>query len=177
MTSRVDGRTEAVRRFNRFYTTQIGVLRRPFLGSELTLTEVRVLYELANADALTASDLCRDLDLDPGYASRMLRDFSRRGLIRKRTSTVDRRVQHLSLTETGRTIFEPLDARARQEIRQLLGRLHPADQRRLVESMRRVEEILGDGARTRDPYRIRPPEPGDLGWVVQRHGALYAEEY
>lgn len=174
----LDRRIGAVRRFNRFYTGQIGVLRDGLLGSPFSLTEVRVLYELAHRDQPTATELGRALGLDAGYLSRILRGFERRGLIDKARSHADGREALLSLTRKGRLTFAPLDARSSAEIGGLLRRLSPRGQARLVEAMRTIENLLGGTGRgDQGPFLIRPHQPGDMGWVVHRHGVLYAQEY
>jgi DNA-binding MarR family transcriptional regulator/N-acetylglutamate synthase-like GNAT family acetyltransferase len=174
----LDRRVGAVRRFNRFYTRQIGVLREGLLGSPYSLTEVRVLYELAHRDRPTATDLGQALGLDAGYLSRILRGFQRRGLIEKARSPADGRETLLSLTKKGQRTFAPLDARSSAEIGGLLGRLSPHGQARLVEAMRTIESLLGGAEREHQtPFLIRPHQPGDMGWVVHRHGVLYAQEY
>lgn len=171
-------RVAAVRRFNRFYTRQIGVLREGLLKTPFSLTESRVLYELAHGKGATARDLCRELGLDPGYVSRMLSGFEKRGLIEKTPSVSDARQSTLALTPAGWDAFIPLDARSDEETGTLLGRLPAADQERLTEAMATIEEtLLGSAAVGRAiPYLLRPHRPGDIGWVVSRHGALYAEE-
>lgn len=167
----------AIRRFNRLYTKHIGVLREGHLDSPFSLTEVRVLYELAHRDGLTASELARELALDSGYLSRILRSFEQRGLIEKTRSESDARQTHLRLTEAGRTAFAPLDSRADDEIAALVERVHPDDRRRLTEAMRTIERVLVPGAEASRSYLIRTHQPGDIGWVVYRHGVLYAREY
>lgn len=169
-------RVAAVRRFNRFYTRTIGVLGEGYLASPYSLAEVRVLYELAHRDAWGAAELSRELGLDPGYLSRILRRFERGGLVDRRASPVDGRRSELRLTEAGRAAFAPLDRRSAEEIGALLGRLLAGDQARVVEAMGTIARLLG-GGEERVPYVLRGPEPGDYGWVVQRHGAVYAEEY
>lgn len=173
----LDRRIAAVRRFNRFYTRQIGVLSEGYLDSPFSLTEVRVLYELAHRETSTASQLNKDLGLDAGYLSRILRGFSKRGLIDKKASDVDGRQSLLWLTEEGRAVFAPLDARARDDVGAMLDRLPVVEQGRLVRAMETVEELLGARSEPRVPYLLRPPHSGDMGWVVQRHGVVYAEEY
>lgn len=167
----------AVRRFNRFYTRQIGALQEGHLSSPFSLTEVRVLYELAHRETSTATDLAAALDLDPGYLSRTLQRFRQRRLITQKASPEDGRQRLLSLTALGRRTFEDLDARASQEIQQMLARLSMTDQQRVVEAMRTIEGRLGERDEPKVPYLLRPHRPGDIGWVVQRHGELYAEEY
>lgn len=173
----LDQRIAAVRQFNRFYTRQIGVLTEGYLESPFSLTEVRVLYELAHRGTTTASQLSRELGLDAGYLSRILRGFARRGLIDKQPSDADGRQTLLSLTVQGQEVFAPLDARAHDQIGALLGALPVPEQERLVGAMRTIEELLGTRSEVSPPYLLRPPYPGDLGWVVYRHGALYAQEY
>lgn len=171
---------EAIRRFNRFYTRQIGVLQEGFLRSPFSLAETRVLYELAHREAPTAAELGRELGLDAGYLSRMLRGFSRRGLVARAPSKADGRRSHLSLTARGRKAFAPLEARSREDVGAMVRRLAPGDRRRLVDAMGVVGSLLGapgDGAAERVPYLLRLHQPGDMGWVVHRHGALYAQEY
>lgn len=170
-----DHRIAALRRFNRFYTHRIGVLREGLSQSRFSLTEARVLYELANRLDPTASDLGTALGLDAGYLSRILRGFEMEGLLTRTQSTTDRRQSVLSLTDTGRTAFAPLDSAARQESAALLNRLPEDRQAALLDSMRRIETLLT--AVPPAPWILRAPLPGDIGWVVQRHGALYAEEY
>ena len=170
-------RIAAVRRFNRSYTRQIGVLCEGFLGSPYSLTQVRVLYELANRERPTATDLSKDLNLDPGYLSRILRGFERRGLLARMPSATDGRQHLLSLTPRGRHAFAPLDVRQRDEIRAMLDRLSDDGQRRLVDAMQTIEGLLDAGPVPRGPYLLRPQQPGDMGWVVHRHGALYAQEH
>jgi DNA-binding MarR family transcriptional regulator/GNAT superfamily N-acetyltransferase len=170
-------RVASVRRFNRLYTLRIGVLDECLLESPFTLTQARVLYELAHRDAPIARKLEADLGLDAGYLSRVLRGFRRAGLIEQKRSSVDRRQIHLSLTPAGRTSFAELDARSRDSIGAMLGKLPERGQSRLVAAMQTVERLLTAEPGSRPGYRLRPHQPGDLGWVTSRHGAVYAEEY
>lgn len=168
---------EPVRRFNRFYTKRIGALQDHFLKSPFSLTEARVLYELAHHQQTTASVLSDELGLDPGYLSRILRRFQQRGLLRRRVSDTDARSSLLWLTDKGQDAFARLNADQRAEIEALLGGLGDGERRKLVEAMRTIEGLLAAAPEARVPYILRPPAPGDIGWVVQRHGALYAREY
>jgi DNA-binding MarR family transcriptional regulator/N-acetylglutamate synthase-like GNAT family acetyltransferase len=168
---------EAVRRFNRFYTQMIGVLQEGHLESPFSLTEVRLLYEIAHRTDPTASEIARDLGLDAGYLSRILRAFEQKGLVERARSESDGRRSHLSLTEEGRVTFAPLNAQAHDDVASLLARLTAADRGRLVEAMERIARLLSARPEPASPYVLRGPRPGDFGWVVHRHGALYAEEY
>jgi DNA-binding MarR family transcriptional regulator/GNAT superfamily N-acetyltransferase len=173
----LERRIAAVRYFSRFYTRQIGVLQEGLLQSEFSLAEGRVLYELAHRDGLTASGLGKELGLDAGYLSRILRRFTERGLLTKETSAADGRQSLLKLTGAGRAAFAPLDRRSREEIGAMLRAMPEAAQVRLVGAMRSVEALLGDPAAPKAPYLLRPHQAGDMGWVIGRHGALYAQEY
>jgi len=170
-------RISTVRRFNRFYTKQIGLLGEGYLETPFSLTEARVLYELAHRERPSATELARELALDAGYLSRILRGFERRRLLRRTRSKADGRQSHLSLTARGRAAFAPLDVRSRADIGGMLARLGPGEQRRLVDAMRTIEALLGGAPAAKAPYVLRPHQPGDMGWVVHRHGALYAQEY
>jgi DNA-binding MarR family transcriptional regulator/ribosomal protein S18 acetylase RimI-like enzyme len=174
----LDRRIATIRGFNRFYTRQIGVLQDGLLGSAFSLAEARLLYELALRDQPTATELGKELSLDAGYVSRMLRGFEQRGLLQK-TPAADKRQFLLSLTAQGRAAFAPLDARARAEIAATLGALTEMPQRRLLAAMATIEAILTTGSTRRAelPFLLRPHRPGDMGWVIGRHAALYAEEY
>ncbi|MBV8494466.1 MAG: MarR family transcriptional regulator [Alphaproteobacteria bacterium] len=173
----LEHRIATVRRFNRFYTQKIGVLQEGLLESPFSLAEARVLYELAHRDRPTASDIARDLSLDPGYLSRMLRGFQRRGLVRRQVSASDARQRRLSLTPAGRAAFAPLDTRSREDIGSLLGSLPDVDQQSLVAAMTRIERLLSPGSAALPAYVLRPHRPGDIGWITWRHGVLYAAEY
>ena len=168
---------ESVRRFNRFYTRQIGLLDEGHLNSPYSLAEVRVLYEIAHRDAPTAAELADALALDRGYLSRILRRFANARLVHRQKSERDGRESHLSLTEKGRQLFATLNGRAGEEIQSLLAKLPIAAQQRLVDSMQTVQEILGSQPAGGRAVVLRPHEPGDIGWVIHRHGALYASEY
>jgi len=172
-----DQRVAAVRRFNRFYTRQIGVLEEGLLQSPFSLTEGRVLYELAHQDNLTAAGLGKELGLDGGYLSRILQRFEQRGLLDRKPSESDGRQIILALTAAGRAAFAPLNARSQAEIGAMLRRLPAARQQRLIQAMATVERLLGGQPETRTPYLLRPHQPGDMGIVVHLHGRLYAEEY
>jgi DNA-binding MarR family transcriptional regulator/GNAT superfamily N-acetyltransferase len=176
-TSNIAQRAEAIRRFNRFYTKQIGVLHEGLVQSPFSLTEVRVLFELAHRDKVTASELATDLGLDAGYLSRMLQRFDYCGFLDKSPSPTDGRRTHLRLTPQGRDAFAPLDQRSHDEAAAMLGRFSAAEQNRLLEAMRTIEELLGPPAASREPYLLRPHQPGDMGWIIHRHGVLYAQEY
>lgn len=170
----IDARAQIVRHFNRFYTRQIGVLHEHLLDSEFSLTEVRILYELAHRAGVTAADLARELGLDPDYISRVISAFERRGLVEKRRSADDARISNLVLTDAGREVFTPLEAAAQAEVVQMLRALAVTDQQRLTEAMQTIERLLAGGERS---FVLRPHRPGDMGWIVHRHGVLYAQEY
>ena len=170
-------RIETVRRFNRFYTRQIGVLQEHLLESPFSLTEARVLYELAHHDETTARTLGVDLQLDAGYLSRILKTFHKRGLVERAPSTTDGRQRLVRLTPRGRKAFAGLDGDSSRNVRALLRPLAEEAQARLIESMRTIETVLDATQAARTSYILRAPQPGDMGWVVQRHGALYAQEY
>jgi DNA-binding MarR family transcriptional regulator/GNAT superfamily N-acetyltransferase len=172
-----DARIAAVRRFNRFYTRQIGILHQGVLRSPFSLAEVRVLYEIVHRREVTATLLAQDLGLDPGYLSRMLRRFQKLGLLRRQPAAHDGRRQLLTLTEKGRRTFATLDARQDEDVAGLLAPLPANGQRRLVESMQAIEQLLGAPTESKAPYLIRQHQPGDMGWVTHRHGVLYWQEY
>ncbi|MBX3015103.1 MAG: MarR family transcriptional regulator [Caldilineaceae bacterium] len=168
---------EAVRRFNRFYTKQIGVLQEGLLKSHFPLTEARVLYELAQQEQTTATELGQTLGLDAGYLSRMLSNFEKQGLLVKEPSPTDGRQNLLRLTESGQAEFAKLNARSRQEIRAMLTAHTAAEQQRLVVAMQTIAAILGAPPEKPVAYLLRPHQPGDMGWVVHRQAVLYAQEY
>lgn len=219
--SNSDHSVRAIRHFNRFYTRQIGVLQEHLLASNLSLTEVRVLYELAHCENVTAVDLRQELGLDRGYLSRMLQNFEKQGWIKTTPSTADRRRILLSLTHKGNKVFDPLDRRSSDEVAAMLSRLSVSQQNGLLAAMREIENLLGTSNNpvTDEPvkksemqtplepklarnhgdkkpavctterralpgegcdiatFALRPHRPGDMGWVVQRHGELYWREY
>ena len=174
----IDQLVQTVRRFNRFYTRQIGVLNEGLLGSPFSLTEVRVLYELAHRDQPTAAELCKELGLDPGYVSRLLSDFEKRGLIQRLPSQADGRQSLLALTRRGQQKFAELDVRSTAEVKAMLSNI-TLQSDRLRNAMHTIEELLGGAAPEpgKAPYLLRPHQPGDMGWVVHRHGVLYSQEY
>jgi DNA-binding MarR family transcriptional regulator/GNAT superfamily N-acetyltransferase len=178
-----DQRIAAARRFNRFYTRQIGVLRKNFLDSAYSLGEARVIYEIASDTAPTASDIGRALDLDAGYLSRVLRNFERRGLVERKVSQKDARQSHLALSPRGRKAFKVLDDLSQRDIGTMLDKLSPSDQSRLIEAMHTIETLLepqpaGKPAPAKPRgTKLRDPVPGDFGWVVKRHAELYGQEY
>ena len=172
-----DQSIHAVRGFNRFYTRQIGVLREGLLKSPFSLTEVRLLYEIAHRKYPSASELCQELGLDPGYVSRVLGKLERRGLVRRSASQSDARQSLLGLTAKGRGTFFALDARQSTEVAAMLRPLSPGGRSRLVQAMHAIENLLGARPEPKTPYVLRAHQPGDMGWVVHRHGVLYAQEY
>ncbi len=172
-----DSRTAAIRRFNRFYTRRTGVLHEKLADTRFSLTESRLLWELAHRGRTTAAELARDLDLDPGYLSRLLRALKDQKLITSERSASDARHLHLGLSAAGRRAFAPLDRQSEAEAAALLAGLPDAEQRRLVEAAAAIESILGERARGTASWLLRAPRPGDIGWVIERHGRLYADEY
>jgi DNA-binding MarR family transcriptional regulator/GNAT superfamily N-acetyltransferase len=169
-------RVTAVRAFTRFYTTVVGALDEGLLRSAYTLTEARLIFELGQRDTTEVPDLRRMLDLDAGYLSRILTRFEDQGLVTRQRSGADARRQVIRLTPAGRQAYAMLDARSAEQVKGLIGGLSDENQRRLVGAMGMIERLLGNPPRL-PAYVIRPPRPGDLGWVVQRHGVLYAQEY
>jgi DNA-binding MarR family transcriptional regulator/GNAT superfamily N-acetyltransferase len=170
-------RVAAVRRFNRFYTGRIGVLHEGLLDSAYSLAEGRVLYELAHRAGATARDLARDLKLDAGYLSRILKAFERDGLVRREASAGDARQRVLSLTARGRRAFAPLDRRSQEEVAAMLAPLSDAAQARLTGAMQAIEALLEPPPAASAPFVLRTHRPGDMGWVTQAHGELYFREY
>src|SRR3954464_2146003 len=166
----------AIRAFNRFYTARVGALRDGLLATAHPLPEARVLYELGQRERTDTGDLRRTLDLDAGYLSRLLARLEEQGLVAREPSAGDARRQVVGLTPAGREAFATLDRRSADEIATVLDGLAAADRGRLRAGMETVREVL-DGAPRPAGFALRPPRPGDYGWVVQRHGALYAGEY
>jgi DNA-binding MarR family transcriptional regulator/GNAT superfamily N-acetyltransferase len=171
-----EDRVAAVRAFNRFYTARIGVLRDGLLRTPHSLTEARVLYELGQRDVTEVADLRRELDIDAGFLSRLLARLQRDGLVARERSDQDARRQRVRLTDEGQAAFAELDRRSAEEIGAVLDALSEDDQRRLVTSMDAVRDVLAQ-APPATGFVLRAPHPGDYGWIVQRHGALYAQQY
>jgi DNA-binding MarR family transcriptional regulator/N-acetylglutamate synthase-like GNAT family acetyltransferase len=167
----------AVRAFNRFYTRKLGVLDQQLLQSPFSLSEARVLYELAHRDGLAAKEIGVELGLDPGYLSRIVQSFDEQGLISRKPLDSDRRQYRLSLTAKGRQAFAKLDRHSHDYIAGMLSALSREDARRLTEAMAAIERLLGETRPPAPAAILRDPRPGDMGWVVQSHGALYASEY
>ncbi len=173
----IDEQVATVRGFNRFYTRQIGLLEEGLLKSEFSLSEVRVLYELAHHDGLTATGLGRRLGLDAGYLSRILTKFEARGFLIRSPSDQDGRQAFLALTPAGREAFEPLNKASQDQIAGMLDPLLPEERKRLIEAMSAVEQLLGGVPEPKVPYILRTHQPGDIGWITHRQGVLYDREY
>ena len=176
MTATTPTRIAAVRAFNRFYTRRLGMLGSGLLGTEHPLPQARVIYELGRRPTTAATDLRATLELDAGYLSRLLAGLEHKGLVDRRASAADARRQEVRLTAAGRAAFAELDARSIAEIQELLEGLTDGDQRRLLAAMHALEDAW-DGAPRPRAFTLRPPRAGELGWVVQRHGAVYAAEH
>jgi DNA-binding MarR family transcriptional regulator/GNAT superfamily N-acetyltransferase len=172
----LEARISAVRRFSRFYTRQLGLLQESLVHTRFSLTEARVLYELAHRETATASELAADLDLDHGYLSRILRRFGDEGLLKKVRAANDGRQSVISITAKGRKAFAPLNANSRDQVAAMLERLQPPDQQRVVGAMAAVEALLGE-PHAASPIILRPHEAGDMGWVTSANAAIYAKEY
>src|SRR5258706_4992951 len=176
MRESVDVQVSAIRAFNRFYTRKIGVVDG-MASNPFSLAEARVLYELAHRDQPTATDIRKELGLDAGYISRILRDFERRKLVTRQQSKTDERQRFLSLTAKGRRAFAPLDERSNRNVAAMLEEHSTGERKQLVDAVQTVRRLLGDKAEPKTPYLLRQHQPGDLGWLVHRQAILYADEY
>jgi len=172
----VDAQVDMIRAFNRFYTRKIGVIDGT-ASSPFSLAEARVLYELAHREQPTATDIRKELGLDAGYMSRILREFERRKLVTRVRSKTDERQKFLSLTARGRRAFAPLDERSNRDVAAMLEALSPAARKQLVDAAQSMRGLLGDKPESKVPYLLRQHQPGDMGWIVHRQAILYAEEY
>lgn len=168
--------TATVRKFNRFYTKQIGMLQKGYLKSPFSLSEARVLYELAHRDRPTPTAVGKELGLDSGYLSRILVRFEKTGLIARKTVAEDGRQTRLSLTSRGRAVFAPLERAADREVATMLSNLTPPDRESLVGSMQTIQRLLTSAHDPKTPYLLRLHQPGDMGWIIHRHGVIYANE-
>jgi len=175
--SSLGNHVSAVRQFNRFYTRRIGVLQEGYSGGAFSLAEARVLYEIGRRDKATATDIAQELGLDTGYLSRILKAFEVRGYILRETSSSDARQALLSMTSRGQKAFAPIEAHTVAEVSSMLDALSPDQQDRLTHAMRTIETLLGEREAPRIPYILRPLQPGDIGWIVGRHGTIYGSEY
>ncbi|MBX9604464.1 MAG: bifunctional helix-turn-helix transcriptional regulator/GNAT family N-acetyltransferase [Bryobacteraceae bacterium] len=175
--STIEAPVARIREFNRFYTRLIGVLDEHHLDGPLGIAEARILYEISGQPGMTAADLCRTLEMDAGYVSRILRALKKRGLLARKRSESDARRTHLNLTRSGREAFAEIDARTRLRMEELLQPLAPPQRDRLLRSLREVQTLLGGGNAEEAAVRIRTHQPGDLGWIVHRHAVLYEQEY
>ena len=172
-----DQQISAVRAFNRFYTRKLGVLDQHLLQSPFSLSEARVLYELANREEAAAKEIGIELGLDPGYLSRIVQKFDEDGLITRKPLAADRRQFRLGLTARGRQAFTKLERRSHDEVAAMLAGLPGGERRRVVQAMTAIERLLGASGASAEPAILRGHRAGDMGWVVQSHGALYAGEY
>jgi DNA-binding MarR family transcriptional regulator/GNAT superfamily N-acetyltransferase len=172
-----DGQISAVRAFNRFYTRKLGVLDQQLLKSPFSLSEARVLYEIATRENPAAKPIGIELGLDPGYLSRIIQNFDDSGLIARTPLPSDRRQQQLSLTAKGRQAFGKLNRSSHDEVAAMLASLPNDGRERLIGAMTVIENLLGASSSPPPPAILRGPRPGDMGWVVQSHGSLYAREY
>ncbi len=170
---------DRIRGFNRLYTRQLGLLDQGLLGSEFTLTEARVLYELANHGETTATEIARELGIDLGYLSRLIKKFNRRRFIKRTRSRTDARQSRLQLTGKGRMAFDPLDRAARSQIAALIGPMTREQRCELLAAMQSIRRLLQPDSEPhrREAYGIRPLKVGDIGWITHRQGLLYAQEY
>jgi DNA-binding MarR family transcriptional regulator/N-acetylglutamate synthase-like GNAT family acetyltransferase len=167
----------AVRGFSRFYTSKLGIIEPKLLDSPWTLQEARIIYEIAQQPGCTATDLARALGLDAGFLSRTLRTLQRRQIVARKPSQADRRASEIVLTAKGRAAFAELDSRSRREVATLLGKLDEAERAAVVDAMTVIEQALEPPAQKPAGFLLRSHRPGDIGWVVSRHGAVYAQEY
>ncbi|MEP6839730.1 MAG: helix-turn-helix domain-containing GNAT family N-acetyltransferase [Bradyrhizobium sp.] len=176
-TGNTDQQIAAVRAFNRFYTRKLGIIEPKLLDSPWTLQEARIIYELSERQTCTATDLAYALSLDAGYLSRTLRDLQQRQIVARKPSKADRRATELTLTAKGRETYAELDSRSRNVVGTLLGRLDDGERAAVVHAMTTIEQALEPSAQKPASFLLRSHRPGDIGWVVSRHGALYAQEY
>jgi DNA-binding MarR family transcriptional regulator/GNAT superfamily N-acetyltransferase len=172
-----DHQVAAVRAFNRFYTRKLGVLDQQLLKSPYSLSEARVLYELAHREDLSAKEIGTELGLDAGYLSRIVQNFDESGLITRKPLPTDRRQYRLSLTAKGRQAFARLERSSQEDVGAMLAALPASGSQKLIAAMAVIERLLGAPDTTQPAAILRGPRPGDMGWVVQSHGALYASEY
>jgi len=176
MPSELDQQIASIRSFNRFYTRKIGVIEPKLLDSPWSLQEARIIYEIAQRRTCTATDLVREVGLDAGYVSRTLQALQRRQIISRKPSKDDGRVSEIVLTAKGKAAFAELDTRSRGDIAALLDRLSDNERSILINAMAAIEQAL-EPRRQRIGYRLRTHRPGDIGWVISRHGAVYAQEF
>jgi DNA-binding MarR family transcriptional regulator/GNAT superfamily N-acetyltransferase len=172
-----DSQIAAVRAFNRFYTRKLGVLDQQLLQSPYSLSEARVLYELAHREEPSAKEIGTELGLDAGYLSRIVQNFDESGLITRKPLASDRRQYRLALTAKGRQAFAKLERSSQDDVAAMLAALPRAGSQRLIGAMAEIKRLLDDADARSPPAKLRDPRPGDMGWVVQSHGALYASEY
>ncbi|MHA1962260.1 MAG: MarR family winged helix-turn-helix transcriptional regulator, partial [Candidatus Thorarchaeota archaeon] len=175
--SRLERSVAKVRRFNRFYTRRIGLLNQGLLKTKFSLTQARIIFELAQQEETISTNLVKVLDIDPAYLSRILSAFEKEGFIEKVRSEKDNRQRILRLTAKGGESYKELNERASEEIREMLAKISSEDQSRFLSATSAIQAILESDQTDVSAYLLRPHEPGDIGWITHRHGVLYAEEY